>query len=420
MRKGKNKSSLASWRVLIYGFVVVILLGVGFVFKYLNDDIKHTKSTVKSETKIDTILQAYSEKVITLKNTVLYILDSKSYKAIGEIQAGTNLFLEIIEPTLKDNYFKIKGTEYYVEHHDVEPIEDIQVDRHYKNYLPMNKNIVTNDQFSLYLNDKLAMGVSSSSLFSVIMFGDDEYFVEFNDQLMIIKKDDVKEVKDSNESSLAEAKNIAVLNYHFFNDGTKEVCNEMICLEKKDFEAQLKYLKDNGFYTVTMNDFNLWMDKKIRLPKKSVLLTVDDGAMGTDTHLIELLEKYDMKATLFLITAWWPKEKYASPNLEIHSHGYDIHTAGTCGEKYKALCMSKDDLVSDFNKSKTLLDDHTAFCYPFYAYNSKVLEALKETGFKLAFVGGDRKATQNDDKHKIPRFVIYRWTGVNDIKNMVN
>jgi len=420
MQKGKKKSALSSGRALIYVFVIVILLGVGFVFNDLTKGIKHTKSVVSEDTKIDSILKAYSEKVVTLKNTDLYILNNGNYKIIGSIIADTNLFLESIEPSLKDNYFKIKNTEYFVEHHDVSPVDVINIDKHYKNYLPANKDIVTNDKFSLYLNEKVIISIDNAHSFSVIMLGNDEYFVEFNDMLMSIKKDDVKESKDNHTNSELEATKIAVLNYHFFNDAAVETCNEIICLEKKNFEAQLKYLKDNGFYTVTMNDFNLWMDKKIRLPKKSVLITVDDGAMGTDTHLIELLEKYDMKATLFLITAWWPKTKYESPNLEIHSHGYDIHTAGTCGQKYKALCMNKDALVSDFNKSKTLLDNHIAFCYPFYAYNSNVLVAVKEAGFKLAFVGGDRKATQNDDKYMIPRFIIYKWTGVSDIKNMVN
>ena len=149
----------------------------------------------------------------------------------------------------------------------------------------------------------------------------------------------------NNKKEQVAATNIGVLNYHFFYDKQKENCNEIICLEKSKFEEHLKYLKDNNFYTATMNDMALWMEKKIKLPKKTTVITVDDGALGTNTHLIELLEKYDMHGTLFLITAWWPKENYLSPNLEIQSHGYDIHTNGG------AVTRSRDVILADVKKS---------------------------------------------------------------------
>ena len=424
--KIKKKSSFKIFndKVLSYIFLLLILLAVGIIFNDLNkyiDATTDTKNTEKvKEINISDIVNAYSEKIITLRNANLYIYENDSYMEIGHVIAASSFFLDLIEPTINDIYFKIKNTEYYVKYSDIMPVEDIVIDEHYKNYIPLNKNVTTDDKFVLYLNGKEYLSINESRTMPVIMLGNDEYFIEFNEQLMSIKSEDIVEETNANNTTKVEATNIAVLNYHFFYDASKEVCNEPICLEKKAFESQLKYLKDNGFYTLTMNDFNLWMDKKIRLPKKSVLITIDDGAMGTDTHLIELLEKYDMNATLFLITAWWKKSKYESPNLEVHSHGYDIHIAGTCGKAYKALCMSKEALIADFNKSKELVEDTTAFCYPFYAYNNTIIEALKETGFKLGFIGGDKKANQSNDKYKIPRYVIYKWHQASDIMKMVN
>ena len=221
------------------------------------------------------------------------------------------------------------------------------------------------------------------------------------------------------------AKEIAVLNYHFFYDpGIKESCNQSICLKKSYFEEHLKYIKENNYYTIGVKELDLWIDKKINLPEKSVLITVDDGAMGTDTHLIELLEKYDLNGTLFLITAWWPKEKYQSANLDIQSHGNDIHIENYCNNVTrgaKGLCLSKDALIEDFQKSIDKLDgENTAFCYPFYLYNKNMLDAMKEVGFKLGFAGGEKKVTQNTDKYKITRFVIYNYATAEDIKRILD
>lgn len=222
------------------------------------------------------------------------------------------------------------------------------------------------------------------------------------------------------------ATQVAVLNYHFFYDGSQgNHCGESICLDSRKFEEQLKYLKDNGYKTLTIEEYRAWIYGEIEVPRKSVLLTVDDGAMGTGktngNQLIPLLEKYDLHATLFLITAWWPKENYLSPNLDVESHGYDIHINATCNgsSKARALCLSKNELIADLNESVRLLGTKTAFCYPFYASNETVRQATKEAGFKLGFGGGNVKSTRNSHKYLIPRYPIYDSITMAQFKNMI-
>lgn len=209
---------------------------------------------------------------------------------------------------------------------------------------------------------------------------------------------------------------IAVLNYHFFySDG--ENCGNSICLNTRKFEQQLKYLKENGYKTLTMEEFRAWMYGEISLPKKSVLLTIDDGAMGTGLHngnkLIPLLEKYQAHATLFLITGWWDINNYKSPYLDIESHTNDMHNEGFCygvARGARMLCSSYDVALEDLKKSIAITGSTKAFCFPFYAYNQKAIQVVKEAGFKLGFIGGNYKATKNTNKYLIPRYVIYDHT----------
>lgn len=217
---------------------------------------------------------------------------------------------------------------------------------------------------------------------------------------------------------------VAVLNYHFFYDEKAgENCNERICLDTSSFRKQLDYLKNNGYKTLTMDEFVKWMYNEITLPEKSVLITVDDGAMGTSkingNKLIPILEEYKMNATLFLITAWWDKSNYESKYLDVESHGDDIHITGDCG-KNKIHCLNKNQLLDDFNKSKQKLGTNLAFCYPFYSYNNTAIEAIKETGFRVAFIGGNRKAKPSDNKYLIPRYPIYKTTSIESFIQMVS
>lgn len=217
---------------------------------------------------------------------------------------------------------------------------------------------------------------------------------------------------------------IPVLNYHFFYDGSiGEACNESICLDVKDFREQLDYLKNNGYRALSMQEFTDWMYEKRELPEKSVLITIDDGAMGTGKHngnkLIPILEEYQMHATLFLISGWWSRENYRSDYLDVQSHTFDMHNYGDCGDG-QVICESKENVFNDLKKSLEIVDNDNSFCFPFYHYDNKSIEAVKEAGFKLAFIGGSRKATKNDDKYKIPRYPIHKTTSMDSFIKMVS
>ena len=241
-------------------------------------------------------------------------------------------------------------------------------------------------------------------------------------------------VKDSsgNENELVRkvrvaekaATKVPVINYHFFYGDKSEGCNESLCLRIDRFKEELDYLKNNGFYTLTIKEFTDWMYGEIELPEKSVLLTVDDGAFGTSkvrgNYLIPALEEYKMYATLFLITGWWPIENYESEYLDVQSHTNDLHYEAKCGHRSKVNCVSYDTLVSDLKKSLDVVKDNNSFCFPFYDYTEESIKAVKEVGFKIAFIGENRKATRNDNKYKIPRYPVYDSTSLSTFKSMVN
>ena len=168
-----------------------------------------------------------------------------------------------------------------------------------------------------------------------------------------------------------------------------------------------------------MREYIDWYDGKIELPKKSVLITIDDGAMGTDTHLPRLLDKYQIHATLFLITAWWPKDKYVSNYLDIESHGHDIHIYGSCG-KERLLCLNLKEKTEDFQTSINLLGTSQAFCYPFYKYDELSFQALKQVGFEVAFWGGGYNSTRSSNRYLLPRYPIVSDITLNQFINIVN
>lgn len=408
-------------------FIVIALILVigglvgGIVYKNYRDDKlakeKAQRKAAEEKEILDTMKANYSNYVIIDKASKLYKLDNDKYIEIGEVSSNTTLELEEIKNiTLDNQYFKLANSNYYISYKDVAVGEEQSTNANYKHYIPFDNDIVTSNPTNFYKDNELIYSINEELTLPIIINDTDYYYVEFDDQLLGIKKDNVSKTVE-NKRNQDIAVNIGVLNYHFFyTKSIGQVCDQIICLDIAKFDEQMKYLKDEGFYTATMEDMALWMEKKIRLPKKTTVITIDDGAMGTDTLLPRTLEKYDLHGTLFLITAWWPKSRYQSPNMEIQSHGNNIHNY--LGE---ALSKTKAELLDDFKKSIDALDgEHTAFCYPFYSHNATVRSAVKESGFKIAFAGGNVKANQNNDPYQINRYVIYDNITLDQFKNMVN
>ena len=229
--------------------------------------------------------------------------------------------------------------------------------------------------------------------------------------------EEIKEATDENQS-------IPVLNYHFFYDAAGgESCNESICLDTAKFREHLQYLKDNQYKTLTMDEFKKWMYGEIELPSKSILITVDDGAMGTGKHngnkLIPMIEEFNMNATLFLIAGWWGIDNYQSPNLDIQSHTYDMHQYGSCG-RGQINCATYEEAKADLEKSIAIIQNTDSFCFPFYMYSNTSIQAIKDTGFKMAFVGGSVNAKRSNNKYLIPRYPIHSNISLNRFIDIVS
>lgn len=111
------------------------------------------------------------------------------------------------------------------------------------------------------------------------------------------------------------------------------------------FEEHMAALCDAGYQTVTFEDLRAYVEQGTSLPEKPVLITFDDGYESNYTLAYPVLQKYGMRATIFVIGVSLGKETYkdtghamtphfsleqaqemmASGLISIQSHGYDMH-----------------------------------------------------------------------------------------------
>lgn len=375
---------------------------------------------VKNSKLLTSIKSHYHDKVITNKEAILYEKKKNKYQKIGTIAKDEILFLENNKLTINNQYFKIKGIDYYIKYKDVIKItKEKNTSGRYKNYLLFNENIKTKKNFSLYKDEKIVYKFNKSMEFSILIKEDTKYGVIFNDELYYILTDEIEGIYESINRSEEISQSIPVTVYHFLYD-EGEKCNEIICNSKKQVIDEFNYLRDNNYYTLNTKEVEYFIDGKINLPKNSILITIDDGARAT--KFLDILNEYKMNATLFLITSWYNPKDFSSEYLELASHTHNLHTTGICegGQGSPLKCANREELLNDLRVSKEKLNQTEAFCYPFYEYNQYAIDIVKEAGFKTAYIGDNKRVSIGIDKLKIPRITIYNNISIQEYINLIN
>ena len=201
----------------------------------------------------------YNKYVKTTKNTKLY---DKNLKEIGTI---TKSFPLELDPK-KNNYFKIKNTSYYIYYEDVKKDKKINPTNQNDYYIELNKTIEGNN-LSLLGNDKEQIKIKNTSSYQVSYEDNDYYYIVFQNKLLKIKKDD--SIKETPTQSKESANHISVLYYEMISDN----CNDYNCTTIPIFKEQIKKLQENGYYTITEEDYEKYLNHFINLKEKAILIT---------------------------------------------------------------------------------------------------------------------------------------------------
>lgn len=199
--------------------------------------------------------------------------------------------------------------------------------------------------------------------------------------------------------------------------------NNMWVTKLSTFEEEMKYLYDHGYHTLTLDEVYAWKKEGKPLPKKSVVLTFDDGFLSTIHYAEPILKRYGFQGSVFAIASdiklHGPyddtKRQHASlsdikkSSLAFYSHTYDLH------HKNKGFAIdqkSKAELIEDMKQSNALVNG-TYLAYPYGHSNALSKEVLKQQGVKLAFgFNENRKAKRSDDDYHLPRFCVNRYTAL--------
>lgn len=218
---------------------------------------------------------------------------------------------------------------------------------------------------------------------------------------------------------------IPVLMYHYVytNKDQPEHWNNNY-IKDTELEKHLKYLQSEHFYYPSWAELRAYIDGRISLPNKSVILTFDDGQKGFLKYGIPLFEKYKIPVTSFVIAKNDGKkkiQKHASPYVSFQSHSYGMHIGGSSiGHGGIIFNMTKDQIVKDLKKCQKIVQNTEAFAYPYGDVSKDGIIAAEEAGFLCAFNTHNGKVRPSDNPYDLTRVRICGDYSLMQFKILVN
>lgn len=235
-----------------------------------------------------------------------------------------------------------------------------------------------------------------------------------------------------------QAEEIPVLLYHHIlpqEDIEKygwENNDSVIALEK--FQEQMKYLKDNNYYTANIDELARFIKGDYILPKNTVVITFDDGYLSNIVHAYPIMKEYGFNGIIFVIgdsekrekteydpsttqRIYIPEAKEYADVFEYGCHTYGFHFI----EDGKTMLeiLDKESIKADLEKSQSLLGAR-AIAYPYGRYNEATLEAVKELGYILGFTVDQEYVKRGMEPYTLPRLIVNPQIKIEDFINMVN
>ncbi|MBB4823505.1 peptidoglycan/xylan/chitin deacetylase (PgdA/CDA1 family) [Sporosarcina luteola] len=223
---------------------------------------------------------------------------------------------------------------------------------------------------------------------------------------------------------------IPVLMYHDIVE--RKVGNNVSELELKKFKEQMAYLKKNGWTTITPAQLERWVQKKGKLPAKSVLITFDDGYASTVELAYPVLKEYGFQATSFLITSRINRPGMVTEegirntadvySYQNHTHGF--HMFNTMTNLSILQSESRFAIAADLQEAndtiEALLETDTsvyALAYPYGKYSTETLQALEDSHISIAFTINEGNVFQGDPIHALNRQRVHSQMTIQEFAN---
>jgi len=222
---------------------------------------------------------------------------------------------------------------------------------------------------------------------------------------------------------------VPVLCYHKFS----KTEDDQMTVTESTFEEQMRFLKEQGFRVITLDELVNFINFKSQIPQRSVVITIDDGWRSTYEIAYPILERYGYPATLFVYTdmivgssstlSYELIKTMSETGIDIHCHTKTHRNLNRKSEQEsfkeyfeaieRELTLCREIIKQKLNIKVKYL------AYPYGETNPLVIALLIKLGYKGAFTTESNSNAFFVHPYRIGRSMIYGDLDLDDFKRLL-
>jgi peptidoglycan/xylan/chitin deacetylase (PgdA/CDA1 family) len=224
---------------------------------------------------------------------------------------------------------------------------------------------------------------------------------------------------------------VPVLSYHNFS---LEKSTSRMTVTKAAFEEQMKLLRDKGYRVISMDQLFDFLEFKSQIPKKSVVITIDDGWRSAYDIALPILKEYGYPATFFVYTdlivgshktlSWELVKELAKNGIDVQGHT-KTHRDLTLVDKKESFTEYFEAIKKELSESARVIKakvgkDIKYLSYPNGETNHLVIELVKKCGYRGAFTIRREGNPFFIHDYRVNRSMIYGDFDLNQFEKNLN
>jgi glycosyltransferase involved in cell wall biosynthesis/peptidoglycan/xylan/chitin deacetylase (PgdA/CDA1 family) len=228
-----------------------------------------------------------------------------------------------------------------------------------------------------------------------------------------------------------------ILMYHAFSAPGEPSSRYIVAVQR--FRQQMSWLKRLGYHVISLEEYVL-LRRENRMPRRTVVITIDDGYVDVYTLAFPVLRDLGFSATVFAVSGRigansdWPSqpELQGRPLLSwpqiMEMNEHDIRLGSHTCSHPKLLGISGARAIQELQESKLELEAGIhepveTLAYPYGAFDAQTQAMAERAGYQASCSvesGQVRmvtslhalRRTEVDGRHSLLHFLWILWTGI--------
>ena len=208
---------------------------------------------------------------------------------------------------------------------------------------------------------------------------------------------------------------VPILMYHLIRNesSTAPFMERAMSVSPDLFKQEMTWLKDNGYQTISFDEFVAYASSIAPLPPKPIIISFDDGSVTQYREAFPVLQSLGLKATFFVVTDYLGTKKASMTWDEVHALDRAGMAIGSHTRTHPYVNRLKDmkKVWDEIVGSKQIIEKKlghaiSTFAYPWGGYDEYLEKLCRDNGYTAARGAQKGIATTADNRYTLKAITV--------------